>query len=142
MLEKVTGALEPAAKAAEKLTDLLPRQFSAASVEDDPTLQERWAALLANAANPECNSEILPSFAEILKELTPPEVRFLDLAYMQVMQEFLELEEKMAREGEDWADATPSKPVPDDTMTDLNGVMIDNLEPSDCSGLFIHPPLW
>ena len=43
------------------------------SVEDYESLQERWAALLANAADPKRDGQVLPSFVEILKELTPDE---------------------------------------------------------------------
>lgn len=52
--------------------------FLNAAREDDDYLQERWAALLANAASPENSSQVLPSFPEILKQLTPIEVRLLD----------------------------------------------------------------
>jgi hypothetical protein len=51
--------------------------MQAASVEDDATLQEKWAALLTNAADPK-QSVDQPSFVEVLKQLTPEEVRFLD----------------------------------------------------------------
>jgi hypothetical protein len=55
---------------------LLPA-LEAASVEDDATLQGKWAALLANAADPN-QSANRPSFVEVLKQLTPEEVAFLD----------------------------------------------------------------
>ena len=54
--------------------------LSAASTEDDENLQERWAALLANAASPDTAAGVLPCFSDILKQLTPPEVKFLDRA--------------------------------------------------------------
>jgi Abortive infection alpha len=53
----------------------------AASVEDDETVQERWAALLANAADPQFQANILPSFVEVLKQLTPEEARLLQHIY-------------------------------------------------------------
>jgi hypothetical protein len=48
-----------------------------AAVEEEPDLQEMWANLLANAADPETNSHISVSFISILKELSPNDARFL-----------------------------------------------------------------
>ena len=46
--------------------------LQAASLETDDSLQERWASLLANASK--TDSQVLPSFLDILKQLTgvPP----------------------------------------------------------------------
>lgn len=41
-------------------------------------MQNRWASLLANAANPNREYYVRPSFAEILKELLPLEASLLD----------------------------------------------------------------
>lgn len=49
-----------------------------ASLQDDPDLQDTWANLLANAADPRQANPVLPSFAAMLKELTSREVRFLE----------------------------------------------------------------
>jgi len=46
------------------------------SLEEDNLLQDKWAALLANAAADD--QSVHPSFAEILKQLTPLEVLFLE----------------------------------------------------------------
>jgi hypothetical protein len=54
--------------------------LEAGSLEEDPDMVERWAALLANAADPEV-SEVPPSFPEILKQLSPTEARILDGAF-------------------------------------------------------------
>ena len=48
------------------------------SLEEEEDMQNRWVALLANAANPEFKEEIRPSFIEILKELSPIEALILD----------------------------------------------------------------
>jgi hypothetical protein len=48
-----------------------------ASLEDDDDLQDRWAALLANAAV--AKESIHPSFTEILKQLSSLEVLALDV---------------------------------------------------------------
>lgn len=50
--------------------------IAAASVEENDELQDKWAALLANAAID--NGKVHPSFVEVLKQLTSTEVLFLD----------------------------------------------------------------
>jgi hypothetical protein len=49
-----------------------------ASLEDDPDMQQRWAALLANAAAGEQGAEVMPAFAQVLSELTPIGAKMLD----------------------------------------------------------------
>lgn len=49
-----------------------------ASLEDDPDLQGRWAALLANALDPNYEVNWFPTFSHILSQLTPVECRVLD----------------------------------------------------------------
>ena len=46
-----------------------------ASLEEDDSLRGKWSALLANAA---LSDKILPAYAEILRQLTPPQARILD----------------------------------------------------------------
>jgi hypothetical protein len=66
-----------------------PRLFlpaiQAASTEDNDILQERWAALLANASNPALSQSVLPSFVEVLKEMTPEEARLMTSIYEKAM---------------------------------------------------------
>ena len=62
---------------------LLEPIFSNASLEDDDYLQERWAALLTNAASPGAES-VPPAFPEILKQLTPREAKLLQGIYENV----------------------------------------------------------
>jgi hypothetical protein len=52
-----------------------------AGLEDSPSIQEKWAALLANAANPSHTKTILPSFVSILSELSSLEVGILDKTF-------------------------------------------------------------
>ena len=59
---------------------LLPL-LEAASNENCPDLQARWAALLANALTAETDLTVLPSFSDILKHLTPVHVTVLDWIY-------------------------------------------------------------
>lgn len=62
---------------------LPPRLFlpfmDASSAEDDESLQEMWAALLATAMlSPDA---VPPSFIETLKQMTPDEARYIDKIY-------------------------------------------------------------
>lgn len=110
-----------------------PRFFlpavNAASLEDDPALQKQWAALLANAANPNFESDILLAFSEILRELTPTEAKFLSLVYDQVLED----------EREQMKSAGPPRPgappmvepwasMREETRKSANRVMLSNLE--------------
>jgi hypothetical protein len=52
-----------------------------ASLEEDAELQERWAALLANAAVRDVAKANGSTFSEILRQLTPNEAKFLDALY-------------------------------------------------------------
>jgi len=67
--------LNPKAVSLKALFPLLDH----ASLEEDAGLQEKWAALLANAAS--STSELSPAFPEILKQLSPAEARLLDGVY-------------------------------------------------------------
>lgn len=55
--------------------------FQGASLEEDDDLQDRWAVLLANAANSAFQGEIRRSYAVILEQLTSLDVRILDVLY-------------------------------------------------------------
>lgn len=52
-----------------------------ASLEEDESLQEKWAALLANAASGRMNAAQLPSFSQILKEMSGLEAAMLDAIF-------------------------------------------------------------
>ena len=51
------------------------------SWEEDPDMQTKWASLLANTVNPEYSHYINLSYVEILNQLSPLEVKILDLMY-------------------------------------------------------------
>lgn len=57
------------------------RILEGASLEDDDLLRKRYAAMLANAMDPNFKINIHPMFVETLKLLSPLEVRFLDELY-------------------------------------------------------------
>jgi hypothetical protein len=58
--------------------------LGSASMEDDDALQDKWAALLANAADPRADT-MPPSFPQILSELTPGQAQFLDAIYERLL---------------------------------------------------------
>lgn len=55
------------------------------SFEEDESLLDKWAALLATAADPNSKLSVRPSFPEILKELSPKEALILDTIYDMVI---------------------------------------------------------
>jgi len=59
--------------------------LQAASLEEDPDMQSKWATLLANAANPATASSMERVFVSMLSELTPRHVKFLDTLYKLVL---------------------------------------------------------
>jgi len=52
-----------------------------ASLEEDDDLQDRWVALLVNAANADFNAEIRRAYVVILEQLTALDVQILDVLY-------------------------------------------------------------
>ncbi|MES2223442.1 MAG: Abi-alpha family protein [Patescibacteria group bacterium] len=54
------------------------------SLEEDEGMKDRWSAMLANAADPNSNSIIRPGYPDILKQLSPLEIKILDTFYDQV----------------------------------------------------------
>ncbi len=63
------------------LKTLLPL-LEGASLEDNPSLSDKWAALLANAADPADSISIKPVYADILRQLTPHEAQVLDKIFI------------------------------------------------------------
>jgi hypothetical protein len=51
------------------------------SLEEDETLQNMWAMLLAKAFDPQENYNLTNMFIEIMRQLSPIEVRLLDLLF-------------------------------------------------------------
>lgn len=82
LLEKVKKILEDAGINPHGVNPriLLPI-IECASLEGDEDLHDRWANLLANAANPDIDDEVLPAFSGVLRDLLPYEVRILDRIY-------------------------------------------------------------
>lgn len=57
------------------------------SLEEDESMIEKWAALLASAADPASTSKVQPSFPEILKQLSAREAVILDTIFAMVIKE-------------------------------------------------------
>jgi hypothetical protein len=55
--------------------------FEGASLEEDDALQDRWAALLVNAANASSNIDVRRAYCDILEQLTPLDACILDAIY-------------------------------------------------------------
>lgn len=55
--------------------------FEDASLEDDPNIQHMWNHLLANAMNPDFNSEIRYGFLDMIKGITAKEAMLLNKFY-------------------------------------------------------------
>lgn len=96
-----------------------------ATLEDDDELQDRWAALLVNAANADFPLEVRRAHAAILEQLTSLDARVLDAIYALPFDEcqhagvftnYLPIEARVAKEGED-----PPEPAADvlDSLSNL-----------------------
>ena len=59
--------------------------LTAATLQDDESLQQKWACLLANAANPA--AVVHPAFVEILSALAPLDAVVLDETYKRLLLE-------------------------------------------------------
>jgi hypothetical protein len=62
------------------LTILQP-VWDKAALEENEELRDRWAALLANAADPNSRTEIAPAFPAILAELSARDAKLLDAVF-------------------------------------------------------------
>lgn len=71
------AGIEPTKVPLKTLVPLL----EGASLEEDDDLQKRWAALLANAADPREERETHPSFAHMLSQMSAIDTAVLDVLY-------------------------------------------------------------
>ena len=63
--------------------------FESASIEEDETLHQKWASLLANAANPRSDVEVTPAFIEVLKQISPLEAQLLHSVYFELEDQYV-----------------------------------------------------
>ena len=122
---------EVVSKAGLNLKPVAPRLLfpilDSASLEDDENLHQRWVALLTNAARTDYDDEILPSFPDILKQLTAQEVQFLDRAYDEVTsgEKSREIQQRIQiLSGFPFLE----HPVRKTTLEWISSVMLDNLQ--------------
>jgi hypothetical protein len=79
---KAVGYLADVGREAQPVEEkLLYPLLQSAALETDPTLADKWAALLANAADPAQKTPVLPGFAEVLRQLTPADANILAHVY-------------------------------------------------------------
>jgi hypothetical protein len=82
LFKKVQEAVNDAGFEPQQVSDKIWMPIlQSASLEDDEFLQEQWAALLANAADPRSDNQDLASFARILEQLTSRDAKFLKALY-------------------------------------------------------------
>ena len=80
------------------------------ALEEDDSLQDKWAALLANSCKE--GNGVLPSFPDILKQITPAEAKFLDSAFDEISE----------------GGYGPKSPIKEAALTPITNVMIGDLE--------------
>ncbi len=91
--------------------------LEAGSLETDVDMQARWAALLANAADPSV-PEILPGYANMLSQFTPMHAAILDDLYKSHGDSFSLEPEPMA----DLYEWTGYQPTPAQTIIEKFGI--------------------
>lgn len=98
-------------------------------LEDDEDLYTRWMALLANAADSDSELEVLPSFPDILKQLTATEARVLDRAYDEVMEDDEKKRQEFRRENPRLdREIFVNSPIHPRTLQSIPPMLIENLE--------------
>lgn len=79
----INGSIKRLEKAGKPINPVPPRLLlpiiDAASVEDNPTLQDMWSGLLASASDQA--DDMSPSYTETLKALKPIEARSIQVLY-------------------------------------------------------------
>jgi hypothetical protein len=87
LLEKVERIIVEARSEPHRIPDNISIPLlTAATLEDDDTMQERWATLLAAVANSAVPSDAYLSYVAMLAELTPRQACFLDAIYSRSVE--------------------------------------------------------
>ena len=97
-----------------------------ATLEDDDSLQDMWAALLANAATAEQRPEVM--LAEILRQLSPADAHLLKNCFQEVMRNPIDRPGGffyIKRAIQEWNDALNRRPVTTDYP--ISGLSVENL---------------
>jgi Abortive infection alpha len=102
--------------------------LEAASLEDDKDLHERWVALLTNAATTDYESEILPCFPDILRQLTTEEAQFLDRACDQVTKDSEKRRAEIRERNPNATEDEGSAPISGQLLKSVHRIMVENLQ--------------
>jgi hypothetical protein len=79
LIQKVKEAVDKAGFDPSMVRDKVGvNLLQAALLEDDETMQDAWANMLANESDPRKQNPVEPIFPAVLKDLSPREVRFLN----------------------------------------------------------------
>ena len=131
-INRLLGEVKEIAEAAHiELKPVAPNLIfpilEAASFAGDD-LQKTWAALLTNAATTNFITEVLPSFPDILKQLTPAEVRFLDMVEYEVEIDEALRREQVKRDTRYQGEPYVNCPLRKNTLDSVSRVMLGNLQ--------------
>jgi hypothetical protein len=99
-----------------------------ASLEDEEDLYTRWIALLANAARTDYDSEILPCFPDILRQLTAEEAQFLDRAYDEFTNDAEKRRAEILATNPDFKGDVEILGLSGRVLRSVHPVLIENLE--------------
>lgn len=82
LMQKVEAKIDTSGHEPHAIADKIwVPTWQAASLEDEDTLQDKYAALLANASDPKLADSIEPIFVSILSEITTRQTVFIDSFY-------------------------------------------------------------
>jgi abortive infection alpha-like protein len=102
--------------------------LEAASLEDNKDLHERWVALLTNAATTDYDTEILPCFPDILRQLTAEEAQFLDRAYEQVTTDAEKRQAEIRERNPNAPEDAGTAAISGQLLKSVHPIMVENLE--------------
>ncbi len=87
LMQKLNTAIADAGFSPDAIPDAIwIPAVQEALLQDDESLQEKWAAMLANAADPGQTRPVSPAFPGMLKDLTSRDVKFLDSTYSRAVE--------------------------------------------------------
>lgn len=81
------------------------------SLEEEESMTDRWANLLANAANPNLANDVKAAYIEVLKQLTPRDTLVLDRLYDYYNEQLTEGKRRRAKPSPIELDAAKLKEI-------------------------------
>ena len=128
LLNRVEEIIREAGYEPQRLADKVAVPLlNAAAVEDDEAMQEKWANLLANAANPNRSPQVSAQFPNILARLSVAEVKILDFWHDLTMNK---IESESARNSSVWISAHSRLSSPEATKE-----LVSKLFPPDSTNI-------